>query len=244
MKSSPVRIPELTELLRLREVGRTVGYNGIYIYLRYRAILRLLAGERLGPTLAIGCGYGIFDRLLPDDLELTGIDLADREIEFAQAWAKTQRPSYRYWRGSLEDFHFEAQSFDLILLSEVLEHVTEAEAAKLLATALSLLQPGGRLLVTVPNHWTLRNRARRCFGQATVLMDRTHLREYDLESAGHIFDGLAVRRQRFEAAVVYFPYETWVARLLPPESSWREWIAQVAPSVASHFLLLGIKEEA
>lgn len=242
-RSSRVRVPTFDELARLREVGRTVGYNGIYIYLRYRALLALLEGEQLGPTLAVGCGFGILDRLLPSDLDYTGIDLAENEIAFASKWAATERPSFHYKRGVFTDFDFPMGSFDLVLLSEVLEHVPEPDVHSMLDRALALLAPGGRLLVTVPNHWTVRNRARRLFGKPTVWMDRSHLREYDLASARSLFDGLPVTLRRFDAAVLYFPKEQWAARVLAPEGTARRVIASRFPFLASHFLLLGVKDK-
>jgi 2-polyprenyl-3-methyl-5-hydroxy-6-metoxy-1,4-benzoquinol methylase len=240
-RSSPVRLPTYDELVRLRETGRTVGYNGIYIYLRYQAILRLLEGLPLGPTLAVGCGYGIFDRLLPADLDYTGIDLAEAEIAFASAWARAERPSFRYLRGALESFDFRGGTFDLVILSEVLEHVPAPEVHGLLQRAVDLLAPGGKLLVTVPNHWTLRNRARRLLRRPTVLMDRTHLREFDLVGARHLLDDVPVTVRRFDAAVLYFPKERLVAKILAPGGAIRREVARRFPALASHFLLLAEK---
>lgn len=44
-------------------------------------------------------------------------------------------------------------SFDVVILSEVLEHLSDTAIAAVLSTAHRLLNPGGRLLVTVPNGW-------------------------------------------------------------------------------------------
>jgi SAM-dependent methyltransferase len=52
------------------------------------------------------------------------------------------------------------ESFDLVLMYHVLEHVRDPDVA--LANAAKLLKGGGRLVVAVPN---LRSAARRLFGQ-------------------------------------------------------------------------------
>ena len=59
-----ITVPTFEQLVELRETGRKVGYNGIYIYLRYKAILSVLRGRTVKNVLNVGCGFGIFDRLL------------------------------------------------------------------------------------------------------------------------------------------------------------------------------------
>lgn len=51
--------------------------------------------------------------------------------------------------GSLDDFPHRDVRFDLIVLNQVLEHIPEPE--KLLARFEELLNPGGRLVLAVPN---------------------------------------------------------------------------------------------
>lgn len=236
--SGEITVPTFEELVELRETGRTVGYNGIYIYLRYKAILEVLRGRIVKRVLNIGCGFGIFDRLLPDEVELLGLDLGEAEIEFASAYAAKERPSFTYHRQRLEDAELEPGSFDLVILSEVLEHMPEPEVARTIDQALAALRPRGLLLVTLPSRDTLRNRARRLFRREPVLMDRTHLREYSLQEARELLLPWCLEELRFEPAVLYFPKEQRIAKLLPPESPFRQTILQRFPMVASHFIML------
>ena len=78
---------------------------------------------------------------------------------------------------SLDDIR---ESFDAVLLFEVLEHMQFAEAVDLLARAYDLLAPGGRLILTTPNvaHPTHYYR------------DPTHVTAYSHESVGGILTGL------------------------------------------------------
>jgi hypothetical protein len=66
-------------------------------------------------------------------------------------------------------------------------------------------------------------------------MDRTHLREYSLAEARAAAAATGLREEAFRAAVLYFPFEPRVARVLAPESPWRERLARAAPALASHF---------
>lgn len=237
---SEVTIPSIAELYALREEGRAVGYGGVHIYLRYRAVLATLADAGVAPRrlLVLGAGYGIFDRLLPPDVELVGIDVAVGEIAHAAAWAARHRPGWCYLDRPLADCGFADASFDLILLSEVIEHIAETQLPALFAEIRRVLVPGGHLLLTVPNRLQLRNRARRLIGRCPVLMDPTHLREYTLAQARQAVRGSGLAEVAFRGAVLYFPWEGRVARLLPPESPWRSRVVRLAPQLASHFIFL------
>lgn len=236
--SGAITVPTFEQLLELRETGRTVGYNGIYIYLRYKAILEVLRGRIVKRVLNVGCGYGIFDRLLPDDVELLGLDLGEAEIDFASAYAAEARPKFTYRRMRLQDADLKPGSFDLVILSEVLEHMPEPEVGETIDHALEALRPRGLLLVTLPSRDTLRNRARRLFRKEPVLMDRTHLREYSLSEARELLRLWQLEELAFEPAVLYFPKESRVAKLLPPESPIRKNILHRFPALASHFIML------
>lgn len=78
--------------------------------------------------------------------------------------------------------------FDVIVCSHVLEHLKQPE--RLLAALAPRLQPGGELVVALPNalYWRqrlqfLRGRFRYTDGG---LMDRTHLRFFDVHSAAEL----------------------------------------------------------
>lgn len=68
--------------------------------------------------------------------------------------------------------------FDVVLLSEVLEHLYYPEAV--LARIEKILKPGGVLLGTVPNAFSLKNRIRLFLGkkQGTPLSDPTHINHF------------------------------------------------------------------
>lgn len=233
-----VLVPTLDDLKNLRACGIKVGYNGFYIYLRYQAILSVLAGRTFRRVLNIGCGYGIFDRLLPQDVDLTGVDISADEIEFASAWAATHRPTYRYSCGDFRTLDLQPASFDLVILSEVIEHVPEEQLESMFAKIAGLLTTDGLLLLSVPNRKTLRNRCRMFFGLKPVIMDKTHLREYERPQIDELIARLPFRMLRFAPAVLYFPFEKLVRRLLPPESGIRTRLIRSFPDICSHFIFL------
>jgi 2-polyprenyl-3-methyl-5-hydroxy-6-metoxy-1,4-benzoquinol methylase len=235
--------PTLPELRALREDGMKVGYRGIHIYLRFLAILEVLAGLSPENVLSLGCGFGIFDRLLPKDVSLLGIDASEAEIAYARAWAEAHGRRYRYERADILIADFPERGFDLVILSEVIEHVPEDRVAAILARAIAALRPGGHLLLSVPNRLTLRNRARALLLLPPVLMDKTHLREYTKDEADALVARLPLRTVAARAAVLYFPQEPVVARVLPAEAPLRRRIVAGWPGAASHFIYLLRREE-
>lgn len=118
---------------------------------RRRALLlgAVTPGERV---LDLGCGAGRFVAALRDaGAEPVGVELAEAALERARrnvpgADLRRVAPD-----GSLPLGHGEV---DVVWCSEVLEHVPDTIA--LLTEVRRVLKPGGRLLVTVPDHGRLK----------------------------------------------------------------------------------------
>jgi SAM-dependent methyltransferase len=90
-------------------------------------------------VLDIGCGLQPYRRFLdPAVTEYVGID---RE-------GPLSRPTVV---GSAESLPFPDQSFDVVLSTQVLEHLPDPERA--LREAVRVLKRGGRMILTVPGVW-------------------------------------------------------------------------------------------
>ncbi|HEX8708086.1 MAG TPA: methyltransferase domain-containing protein [Pyrinomonadaceae bacterium] len=99
-------------------------------------------------VLDVGCGNGTQLALALARLgfNVTGIDLDARSVEHARALA-LGLPRARFLCRDVEEL--EGLSFEVVILSEVLEHVAEPRA--LLGSSVGRLSAGGLLIVTVPN---------------------------------------------------------------------------------------------
>jgi len=114
---------------------------------RRRALLlaEVRGGERV---LDLGCGAGRFVAALRDaGADPVGVELAQAALERARRNVPGADLRLLAADGSVPLGHAEV---DLVWCSEVLEHVPDTVA--LLTEARRVLRPGGRLLVTVPDH--------------------------------------------------------------------------------------------
>lgn len=109
----------------------------------------LLAEARPGErVLDLGCGAGRFVAALQRaGADPVGVEIAEAALERARANAPGADLRRLVDDGSIP---LEHASVDLVWCSEVLEHV--ADTAHLLLEVRRVLRPGGRLLVTVPEH--------------------------------------------------------------------------------------------
>lgn len=123
-----------------------------------------IIGNKSVKILDAGCGEGFIDKLLVNRLhnaEILGLEFTKEAI----AIAKDTNPSVKYVQGDICEMPFEDNTFDLVICTEVLEHLPNPEKA------LSELKrvSNGNLLITVPHEpWF-------CMGNLLVLKNVTRL---------------------------------------------------------------------
>ncbi|MDA7798289.1 methyltransferase domain-containing protein [bacterium] len=109
-------------------------------------VFSLISDQTYTTALDIGCGYGgNIDYLLSKGLILSGVGIEPANLEFRNTQAKIINIT-------IEDFLAsgkESGKFDLILLLDVLEHLSEPE--EILAKLSMLLNEKGAILISLPN---------------------------------------------------------------------------------------------
>lgn len=115
--------------------------------------------------LEIGCGAGLLSMALASETQETvGIDVSASAIAFADALKQElgcQNAAFEI--GDAEALRFENQAFDLLLCSEVLEHLLRPEQA--LAEFRRVLKAGGSLILTTPSAASLSHGSMRLLRQ-------------------------------------------------------------------------------
>lgn len=98
--------------------------------------------------LEVGCGYSIYAyALAPISRIACGVDININYLQKAKAKANSKNATFLLM--SAENLAFKENTFDVILMIEVLEHINNDE--KTLEEVFRIIKPGGKLIVTVPN---------------------------------------------------------------------------------------------
>jgi SAM-dependent methyltransferase len=100
-----------------------------------------LARFAAGRVLDVGCGGRPYERRLPAGVRYVGVDVPASRGSHPDSWALA---------GGLP---FAAGSFDLVLCTQVLEHLPDPAAAT--EEMARVLRPGGVLVLTAPQTWCL-----------------------------------------------------------------------------------------
>lgn len=133
---------------------------GLGSYLKYSEATELMAGASIKRVLDVGCNHGSVEAMFhmqhPDAVnstQLDGIDIADEAIATAKELQLTNCNFQSYDGNTIP---FEDNTFDLVVLVEVIEHVVDKDA--LFQEISRVLKPFGKLFVTTPNPqcWPMR----------------------------------------------------------------------------------------
>ena len=103
-----------------------------------------------GRVLDVGCRFGALTRAYVEGNQIVGIDV-DREA-LAEAAKLGIEP---VWADAAEPFPLDDESFDVVVLGELLEHLPMPE--RTVAEARRVLRSGGRLVGSVPNAFRLKS---------------------------------------------------------------------------------------
>lgn len=134
--------------------GKTVPAKNLDFRFRYEAIARTLAIPHDRPVrlLDVGTGSGLIAlnlALQHPHVRLTALDFNPKQLAAARSMATRVSVADRSTFVAADANQLPVRGeFDVILCTEVLEHLPEAP--KLVEALAKLLAPGGRLLVTVP----------------------------------------------------------------------------------------------
>jgi SAM-dependent methyltransferase len=100
--------------------------------------------------LDIGCGPGLYsNHLAGAGYDVTGIDIAQPFLDYAQAEAQTQGVANAcvYRRLSMFDLDYQAEFEAVLLIQSIANRITLAELQELLTKIRTALKPGGHFII-------------------------------------------------------------------------------------------------
>ncbi len=131
-----------------------------------------LIGIKEGTVLDIGCGPGVQFLAHMNKFKFTGIDISEQALTCAQDKGyKTL--IYDVSKG----LPFDDNSFDIVVMTDILEHLFDPLA--LILEAQRTLRLGGYMVISVPNHFYLLNRLRILRGKGLILPWDNHQKYKD-----------------------------------------------------------------
>lgn len=103
--------------------------------------------------LDVGCGSGTFIGSLPTHINSIGIDVSQPQIEYASR--RYGSPSKVFLTTGEGQSVIQPNSFDIVTVIELIEHLEQKEVQDLLINAYSALKPTGRIIVSTPDYDSL-----------------------------------------------------------------------------------------
>ena len=162
-------------------IGRAVDrYDFIVDRCRSTNVLHIGCADAPYHQDAITGSRWLHDLLVAVSNRCVGLDID----EAAVAWLRERRPDYNFVVGDVSkaSILFGSDEFDVIVLSEVLEHLEEpGDALRALRPVVKL---GGRLIVTVPNGLAARRGLKSLMGLETIHPD--HVAWYSRKAISHL----------------------------------------------------------
>lgn len=109
--------------------------------------LRPKKGEKI---LDCGCGEGFYGMVVSNLSQafVVEFDFDKALLKKAKEWLSGEK-NVEFCNGSMLELPFKRESFDKVILSEVLEHIEDDELA--MREISRVLRPGGIIVITVPN---------------------------------------------------------------------------------------------
>jgi len=195
-----------------QEVGRRLGARAVLKKLRrYKR-----RGRRL---LDIGCAAGfLLDEARGDGWEVTGVELCEWAVRFARE--RLNLPDIR--QGTLQGAGFEPNSFDVIVMTDVIEHLFSPR--EVLVAVRRLLKPTGVLCLNTPDidSWVSRILKARWWG-----VKQSHLYYFNRRTMKRLLSETGYVPVRFGTHARTFALQYWLDRLARHDARFRGLIDRV-----------------
>lgn len=207
--------------------------------LRYLTLAKLVKDYQIKDVLVLGCGKGILEYILPDDVRCVSIDIESEQIKVAKDinYGKRNRSFLIGDIFNLPELY--GKEFEAVIISEVIEHVRNDK--EVIKTAKQFMRRlGGYFILTVPNVNRLGNIVNSIIGRGIKFMSDDHLREYDINEIYQILSMCGFKTIYTKFVYFNFLEELFVRRFISVDSSLREFILKIIPTWGTYIITVSI----
>ncbi len=121
---------------------------------QYARFNKILADPMLkGRVLDVGCKHGTLTMMLAENFDATGVDKDTTNIEVARQIGESKESTADFYHDTIDALRWGDETFDTVILAQVLEHVEDPADLKEL---MRVLKPDGCLIITTNvgfAHW-------------------------------------------------------------------------------------------
>ena len=201
-RRNPARMPEapITKVEYAHD-GSSASCAHAYLLAPVKKLVQSLGKN--GTALDLGCGNGSLSHELSRlGFEVYGVDRSDSGIQIA----REAFPQVQFSLGDVEEDlspdPFQAESFDVVVSTEVVEHLYRPR--RLVENAFRLLKPAGHFIVSTPYHGWLKNVVLALSGKMdnhfTALWDGGHIKFWSRETLSGLLTEQGFTDVRFVGA--------------------------------------------
>lgn len=147
-------------------------------------------------ALNVGIGSGILERCA----RRKGVDIFSLDPDWTSLCSHVEESPSRLIAGRLEDMPFADNTFDAVIISEILEHLTPEEMRKALQEIRRVLVPGGEIIGTVPCEENLADSIVVCPKCGEVFHKVGHQQSFDTKRVASVLRPVFTDPKCFERA--------------------------------------------
>jgi len=120
---------------------------------RIEKVLQIYEPSSEERVLDLGCGWGTFCWALgPRVAEMVGVDFSQKSVDLCEKkLAEAPIDGLSFIRADARDTGLEAESFDLVIAADLVEHLYPEDSQAVVAEVFRLLKKGGRLSLWTPH---------------------------------------------------------------------------------------------
>ena len=177
----------------------------IWHFIRYKRISDIINETKGKHLLNVGCGIGLLDLLITNK-RIISLDVNRKNIIEAIQIRKNNKLKENTFYTLVADLYalpFK-EKFDVIICSEVLEHLTDDRRA--LKALVSVLKQKGLLLITLPNALRLEFPQLLRLALRPKYLCSEHLREYKVSDVYNLIRPFQLRIEKITGIYFDFPF--------------------------------------